>query len=62
MLEITLRPFTRAVRKEVGEAIAHMQAMLPQLSPVDRAEILKRASLSLDQLLGIDASYVLNRS
>jgi hypothetical protein len=52
MLEMTPRPFTRAVRKEVGEAIAQMQAALPQLSQGDRDEILKRASLSLDQLFG----------
>jgi hypothetical protein len=56
MLEMTPRPFTRAVRKEVAEAIAQMQAALPQLSQADRDEILRRASLSLDQQLAVRPS------
>jgi hypothetical protein len=56
MLEITPRPITRAVRSEVGEAIAQLQTALPQLSQADRDEILRRASLSLDQLFGSNRS------
>ena len=68
MMETTLRPVTRAVRAEVGEAIAHMKTALPQLSQADRDEILRRASLSLDQLFGATRApakaqrYLLNRS
>jgi hypothetical protein len=52
MLEMTRRPFTRAVRKEVGEAIAQLQKTVAGLSHADRAEILRRAWLSVDELLG----------
>jgi len=52
MLETTRRPFTRAVRAEVSEVIAQMKAALAELSRADRDEILRRASLSLDQLFG----------
>ena len=50
LLEMTRRPFTRAVRKQTDEAVAQLQKTLPGLSRADRAEILRRAWLSLDQL------------
>ena len=68
MLETTRRPFTRAVRAEVSQVIAQMKAALAELSRADRDEILRRASLSLDQLFGSTPSadrarrYLLTRS
>jgi hypothetical protein len=52
MLEVTRRPFTRAVRKDVGDAIAQLEKTVAGLSRADRAEILRRAWLSVDELLG----------
>ena len=52
VLELTRRPLTRAVNKAAAEAIAHLQESLPSLTHIDRAEILRRAGSSLDQLVG----------
>ena len=52
ILEMTRRPFTRAVRKDVGEAIGQLQKTVAGLSHADRAEILRRAWLSVEELLG----------
>jgi hypothetical protein len=51
VLELTRMPITRAVRTAASEAIARMEASLPSLSRAHRAEIVRHAGLSLDQLL-----------
>ena len=59
VLELRLAPITRAVRHEVEETVAKVEAMLPSLSYVDRTEILKRASVSLEGLVGSKRRHVM---
>ena len=51
VLEVRRSPLTRSIRSEVADAIADLEGWLPSLSSVDRTEILKRASVSLDRRL-----------
>ena len=51
VLEVRRSPLTRSIRSEVVGAIAELEGWLPSLSFVDRTEILKRASVSLERQL-----------
>ena len=62
VLELTRRPLTRAVNKAVAETLAHLQQSLPMLTPVNRAEIMRRAGGSLDQLFGKGKPHLMSRS
>jgi len=50
LLELTRAPITRGVRKAAAEAIARMESALTALPRSHRAEILKQAELSLEQM------------
>ena len=54
VLEMTARPISRTVRKAVEKAIANLEQALPSLPRNRRSEIIREATLSLDQLLGRD--------
>jgi hypothetical protein len=62
VLELTRRPLTRAVNKAAAETIAHLQQSLPLLTPVNRANIMRRAGGSLEQLFGEGRTGLLSRS
>ncbi|HKE83806.1 MAG TPA: hypothetical protein VKB50_08635 [Vicinamibacterales bacterium] len=49
VLEVGRAPLTRSIRSAVTGAIAGLEASLPSLSYVDRTEILKRATESLER-------------
>lgn len=51
VLELTSEPLTRAIRRQIEEAIANLENSLPSLSRVHRNGILREAGLSLEQLL-----------
>lgn len=50
VLELRRTPMTRSIRHAVNDAIEKMEAMLPSLSSLDRTQLLKRASVSLERL------------
>ena len=62
VLELTRRPLTRAVNKAAAEAIVHLQESLPLLTQIDRAEIMRRAGRSLDELFGQRKRSLMPRS
>jgi hypothetical protein len=51
LLEVTSEPLTRSVRKAAEQGIAWLEASLPSLTRVRRNEILRSASISIEQLL-----------
>ena len=51
-LELTAQPITRAVRKAVDKAIVGSEQSLPSLPKNRRSDIIRQATLSLDQLFG----------
>jgi hypothetical protein len=51
---MTARPISWTVRKAVEKAIANLEQALPSLPRNRRSEIIRQATLSLDQLLGRD--------
>jgi hypothetical protein len=62
VLELTRRPLTRAVNKAAADAVGHLQESLPSLTQIDRAGIMRRAGLSLDQLFGKGTRELMSRS
>jgi hypothetical protein len=60
LLEQTAQPISRAVRKAVEHAIADLEQALPSLPRNRRGEIIRQATLSLDQLLGRDRRRAAN--
>lgn len=62
VLELTRRPLTRAAKRAAAEAIARFGESLRSLSVLDRTEIMRRAAVSLDQLLGPRTRAVMSRS
>jgi hypothetical protein len=54
VLELTAEPVTRAVRKAVERATAGLEQSLPSLPRNRRSDIIRQATRSLDQLLGLD--------
>ena len=61
VLEQTAQPISRAVRKAVERAIADLEQALPSLPRNRRGEIIRQATLSLDQLLGRGRRLVASR-
>jgi hypothetical protein len=51
LLEVSTEPLTRTVRTLAENAIARLEASLPTLTRVRRSEILRAATISLEQLL-----------
>lgn len=51
LLELTNRPPTRSVRRAAEDAIARLETSLPSLTRVRRNDILRQATLSVEQLL-----------
>jgi hypothetical protein len=62
VLELMRRPLTRALKRDVAEAIARFGKSLPSLSVVERTEIMRRAAVSLDELFSSRKRPVMPRS
>jgi hypothetical protein len=54
VLELTTQPISRTVRKTVERAVADLERSLPSLPRNRRSDIIRQATLSLDELLSGD--------